>query len=206
MAVNISIDASILNTIDIADVAAADDKLLFNFFADGVNVFNKASANYGGKTGDVIVTTGVKYTISVTSAQAKLLKGISNTYLLFKQTTVNGKKVMLPIGSGTVTVTNLGGTVNSQISFTNAYRQRTVTDNYSALPIDDFIFVNAAGSKNITLPDNTLMIGKKFSIKKLGAGDVVIKDKDAATIYTLDGSDEHNVDLIATAFAWVTFN
>ena len=210
--VNIAVDASINNNIDIADAAAAAGDILVQFFSDGKNVFNKASQSLGGEAGEVVVTAGVKYTVNVPAADGKLLTGAACTYKLSKAATTNTgllgspERTMPVKDNGTVTVSNLEVEADTLISFINGNNQTPVTDNYTALPGDDIIFVNAAGSKDITLPDNTLMIGKKFSVKKIGAGDVVIKDKDGGTIYTLDETTEANVDLVATAGDWVTFN
>ena len=186
--VNINVDASIYNTIDIADVDAAYGNLLFQALSDGANVFNKSTASSDG----VIVTGLTKYTVFIPIQDAQLLRGVSCNYILYRivMTAPDGINASLrtlqEVAHGTMTVSNLIGEISTEINYTNSDGQKFITQNYTALPTDDTIFVTAAAEETITLPDNTLMVGKRIRIKRLSASvaNVVIENHAGDTITT----------------------
>ena len=202
---NIAVDASILNNIDILDDAAAAGDIVVLFYSDGVNVYNKASVSMGGNAGDVVVVAGVKYQVKITPAEAALLKGGALTYKFTKASNAFGDRKMDLVNSGTIAVSNLGGELELEIlNYNNSNNQITVTEDYIALASDDTVFVDSAEEVIITTPNSAQVIGKRLRVKRVGAGDVVIKDHEAATIYTIN--DEHgNIELEATADSWQYF-
>lgn len=116
--VNITVDQNQETIADITDATAATaDLMLAQFFADGKNMFNKASVALGGVSGDVVNDNGVKYQIKVPAADALNLQGIANTYKLWK--IVSGSAPTLK-DSGSVTVTPLAGGADPVPSFSDA--------------------------------------------------------------------------------------
>ena len=212
-AVNIEVDAAVINTIDIADATAAAGDILFQFFSDGANIFNKASESLGGAAGEVVVDDGVKYTVTISPAEAKLLRGAALTYKMTKAVAVNpneftySRRGMEQKGSGTITVDNLDPEeVLPPLNFTNGIRQKYVTANYVATLNDDSIFVTSAGEVHITLPDNARMVGKTIRVKKIGAGSVYVENSINFNIATLENEGIKFVEVEATPNNWQPYH
>jgi hypothetical protein len=147
----------------------------------------------------------VKYQVKVSPAEALLLNADALTYRFTKANTESGTRTMVDENSGTVAVSNLpNGEELPLLNYVNSNNQNTVTDNYTALPADDTVFVNKATEVVVTLPNCAQVIGKRIRIKRLGTGDVVIKDHEAVTVYTIN-DEMGNIELEATPDSWQAF-
>jgi len=205
MPLNLAINASVQNAINIPDANAAEGDILVLFFSDGVNVFNKASVSMGGATGDIVVTAGVKYQVNISPQEAQQLKSGVLIYKLQIAGVVEGVRKMNDINNGSVTVSNLPNNIQLQsLNYNNSNNQNTVAENYIALPNDDTIFVESTDEVVITLPNCAQVVGKRIRVKRLGEGDVVIKDHLAVAVYTIN-DDHGNIELEATPDSWQAF-
>ena len=108
--VNITVDQNEDVTIEIADASAAvDDKILFQFFHNLANQLNLATTNFGGVSGDVVITPGVKYSFHITALYAQKLDIANITYKIFRLSVNNNLPSWEVLQNGNVTVTQLIG-------------------------------------------------------------------------------------------------
>lgn len=181
---NITIDQNTSTNVDITDAnAAADDKILMQFYQNDVNIFNLATENMGGASGEISITVGVKYIAAVTDKKALLLDPDATlTHKVYKFDTDN---IPTELHDGSVTCTELSGGSPTQATLAynnNRMYDRTITDVTGTLTEKDQIVycVNAIGI-TLTLPDATTMPGKEFHIINLGSGDVEFDTNDGTT-------------------------
>lgn len=176
--VDITIDQNDDTTITIADAAAAaDDRLLFQFFENGNNVLNLATENLGGVAGDIVIDPGVDYSILVSEETALKLATADLTYKFYKTPVAvaptlsqNGDVTNTPLtGSTPATVVNWAN--GNNITETTGVQTELVLDGY-----DDIIFLNpnTGVEVEVTLPDATTMVGKRFKFILTGVGDASI--------------------------------
>lgn len=182
--VNISCDQNEDKSVTITDANAETGNHLFQFFTDGINVFNIASKSLSGDAVDAVtVTEDTSYGFTITAAQALLLNGSASNY---KHYIIDGGNATLK-NDGTVTVTPLSGSelasLKPYINGNNVIRTavtRTLTVND-----DTVIFENDSEGPDCNLPKAFEMPGKFFKIKNTGTADVKIKNYGNSTIHTL---------------------
>lgn len=181
---NINIDQNNDTNVDITDVnAAADDKIIMSFYQEGINIFNLATTNMGGKSDEITITPSTKYVAAVTDDKALLLD--PDATLTHKVWKFDANNIPTELHDGTVTNTELSGGSPTQATLAynnNRMYDRTLTDVTGTLTEKDQVVycVNAIGIV-ITLPDATTMPGKEFFIKNIGSGDVTFDTNDGTT-------------------------
>ena len=195
---------NIANTIDDASVDASK-YYIAQFFADGVNVFNKAVPELGGAANELAIVDGTSIAYNISAAEALLLNGTENTYKLYEVDPADYNSKTLYY-DGTIDVTALAGSASSNIiNFRNSNRITNVyLNSWDLDENDDIIITYPELPITLNLPDPGTMVGKRYEIVAIDVSDVTIKNHDGSNLLTLNGTG-HSVKLRAVETIWVPF-
>jgi len=206
--ININVSGLTDTEITLDDVNAVEnEKHLAQFFADGLNVFNKASVEMGGKENEFKPTADTDYVFTVTAEEANKLNGVANTYkhFLITEQADGGLGSTEPVNvlqnEGTVTVADLQekfGAESSAVAYQNLNRERQSNVDTALTEDDDNVYGAPAVGVTITytLPDNSTMVGKEITVHNDGAGDINV----GAVVVPLSPGDR--VTIRARAAGW----
>lgn len=200
---NLEIDQTQDVVIEIPDVnAATGDRILVQFFDNKINVFNFASESLKGKPGEITITPGVGYSFTVTDKLANQIEYDIVTYKIFK---LNASYQATEIFFGSVDVEKADQDIAPlAIPYNNGNNEVTRSTNYGATHNDDIIFGVASGNIDITLPDPSLIRGKKiYCYNDTETGSMTIKYDDETLIIL--GQPNNSCLLYAAASTWKVF-
>lgn len=208
--VNITADMNQEEAVLIADGTAEAGTHLFQFFNDGKNVFNIATQDISLDAVDAVtVIDDTSYGFNISAEQAQLLDGAVCSYKHYLLSNEGAKTLK---NEGSVTVTGLTGVTPVLLEpFVNGDNFKTVNGTeYYIQANDDTLYLNPTVGvvMDVYLPLATIMPGKRFELKLIGAGDADIQVAETThQIILLDTTGE--TCLIRSAGAdeddWKTF-
>jgi hypothetical protein len=194
---NINIDQNQDTDVDITDVAAdPDDKIIMAFYENGVNIFNLATENMGGASGEITIVEDTKYTAAVTDEKALLLN--PQDTLTHKVWKFDANNIPTEIHLGSVTNEPLTGSSPSQsaLSYNNDRMYSRVMVLSGVLTEQDQIVTSSPlNSTTVTVapPDATTVPEKEFYIKNIATGsgilDVISAIEGGTGIIRLDAGE-----------------
>ena len=206
---NFTIDQNADTVINVpAAGAAAGQMIMVKFFDTAINIFNIATSELGGTSGDIVINDGVDYEFTVTDEQAlKAVPTNTITYELYLLSAFGSAGTL--INSGTITVTPLtGADVLTLIPWSNSDRILRQAGALTFTSDHDNVILTPATAVECILPDARKMPGKRFRVKMIGAGSALIKTPDDATLINMDTTGDSCLILaVGTSDAddWVVF-
>lgn len=183
---NINIDQNQDTDVDITDANCLDeDKIIMGFYQNDINIFNLATENMGGRSGEIVIDEGVKYTAAVTDKLALLLNPADTlTHKIWK---FDAADTPTELHTGSVTNEPLSGSSPSQSSLqysNDRMYHRTIIAAETLRHTDQVVICITAVGFEITLPDAATIPGKEFHIVNQGSYAVTFNINDGTV--TLD--------------------
>ncbi|QQS35773.1 MAG: hypothetical protein IPM56_16250 [Ignavibacteriales bacterium] len=187
--ININADQNQAIVVTINDATAATgENILVQFFADDINVFNKAVSTLGGKQNELTINNGVSYVFTLSAADALRLNGAnSNTYKMFKLSNSVDTAPVLK-NNGDITVEPLEGSepiVEKTFSQKRKYRH-VLAHLDQLLPDDEVIVIHPpdghSGPFVFALLDPALHPGKEIMVlNAIDLGEITVTLSNSAT-------------------------